>query len=367
MMKTGFYMSGTNVTSPIVLPERLTREWVEQSGLQHTMPQGIVVLDFGRTTAIDSAGIALVHLLNGRYVRYGQKLVLKNISDELQFTLKRWKTAPEGAAVSRKKLNFFAAIGDRALFVYDELSKALSMLVETVYWGTIGLMYRRDFRRGVLGEQMYLLGFNAITIVGLLSFVIGVILSIQTAMQLRQFGADIYLVAMITWSMVRELSPLMTAIILAGRSGSATTAEIATMVVQEEVDAIKTMGLNHIQFIVVPKFWAISLTMPVLFVLSIAAGIFGCFVISMFYLDFTPAIFIKEVQKNIVLVDFLISGAKTVVFSWLIIWIGAYYGFRVRGGAEEVGKETTASVVTAIFVIIVADALFTFLYDNPLM
>ncbi len=367
MHKTGLYMSSMNVTSPVTLPERLSREWVEQSGLQHSVPQSTLVLDFGRTAAIDSSGIALVHLLNSRYARRGQKLILKNISDELQNTLKRWKVAPEAAVVSHRKINFFAGMGDRALVVYDEISKALSMLVETIYWGTIGLMYRRDFRRGVLGEQMYLLGFNAITIVVLLSFVIGVILSIQTAMQLRQFGADLYLVAMITWSMIRELSPLMTAIILAGRSGSATTAEIATMVVQEEVDAIKTMGLNHIQFIVVPKFWAISLTMPVLFVLSIAAGIFGCFVISLFYLDFTPAIFINEVRKNIVLVDFLISGAKTVVFSWLIIWVGAYYGFRVRGGAEEVGKETTASVVTAIFMIIIVDALFTFLYDNPLM
>jgi len=163
--------------------------------------------------------------------------------------------------------------------------------------------------------------------------------------------------------MIREIGPLMTAIILAGRSGSATTAEIATMCVQEEVDALKTMGLNHIQFIVVPKLWAISLTMPVLSLLSITFGIIGGYVVSIFFLDLTPALFWGELTKNVILKDFIISFVKSIVFAWLIIWIGAYYGFTVRGGAEEVGKATTASVVSSIFVIIIADAVFSFIYN----
>ncbi len=355
-------MNDLNPKTPVTLPERLTREWVEGSRLPTEKPQGTLKLDFSRTQAIDSAGISLIHLLNSRYNKAGHKLVLTNISDELLLTVKRWASKPEEVA-PQKGQGFFADIGDKTVGFYEELVKAVSIFVETVYWGTIGLIYKRDFRRGILGEQMYQLGFNAIGIVGLLSFLIGIVLSIQSAIQLRQFGADVFLVAMITWGMIREMGPLMTAIILAGRSGSATTAEIATMVVQEEVDAIKTMGLNHIQFIVVPKFWAISLTMPMLAVLSMVAGILGGLVVSLFYVNLTVDLFISEMVKNLFVKDFIISIIKSVIFAWLIIWIGAYFGFKVRGGAEEVGKETTASVVVGIFVIIIADALFSFIYD----
>ncbi len=349
-------------SATVTLPERLTREWVEKSPLPTAKPAGTLRLDFADTRVIDSAGIALVHLLNNRYNRTGQKLVLCNIADDLLLTLKKWAVAPVEKPVSSRG-NIFVRLGDIMIRVYNESVVALSILIETIYWGTFGLFRRQDFRRGVLGDQMYQLGFRAIGIVGLLSFILGIILSIQSVIQLRQFGADVFLVAMITWGMVRELGPLITAIILAGRSGSATTAEIATMVVQEEVDALKTMGLNHIQFIVVPKFWAVSLTMPVLAILSMVAGIFGGLIISLFYVNLTLDLFWSEMVKNIYVKDFIISVIKSVIFSWLIIWIGAYFGFKVRGGAEEVGKETTSSVVFGIFVIIIADALFSFIYD----
>ena len=355
-------MNNPNSKSPVLLPERLTREWVEKNRLHTLKPQGTLKLDFSRTQGIDSAGISLIHLLNSQYKKAGHRLVLTNISDEMLLTIQRWASKPPEAA-SQKEQSFFADIGDKTVAFYEEFVKAVSILVETIYWGTIGLIYKRDFRRGILGEQMYQLGFNAIGIVGLLSFLIGIVLSIQSAIQLKQFGADVFLVAMITWGMIRELGPLMTAIILAGRSGSATTAEIATMVVQEEVDAVKTMGLNHVQFIVVPKFWAISLTMPVLAILSMVAGILGGLVVSLFYVNLTVDLFISEMVKNIFVKDFIISIIKSVIFAWLIIWIGAYFGFKVRGGAEEVGKETTASVVVGIFVFIIADALFSFIYD----
>ena len=358
-------MYNQNTTSPVILPEKLTRDWVEECRLHMVKPQDTLKLDFSRTRTVDSAGISLIYLLNSQHQKAGQKLILSNISDELLFTLKRWAERPQ-EVTAHKGPGFFTGVGDTTIAFYNELIKALSIFVDTVYWGTIGLVYRRDFRRGILGEQMYQLGFNAIGIVGLLSFLIGIVLSIQSAIQLKQFGADVFLVAMITWGMIRELGPLMTAIILAGRSGSATTAEIATMVVQEEVDAIKTMGLNHIQFIVVPKFWAISLTMPVLAIISMVAGILGGLVVSLFYVNLTVDLFISEMVKNIFVKDFIISIIKSVIFAWLIIWIGAYFGFNVRGGAEEVGKKTTASVVVGIFVIIIADALFSFVYDIKL-
>ncbi len=352
----------TSTTNSVILPQQLTRDWVVTSTLPTAKPAGPLRLDFSNTRTIDSAGISLVHLLNKQYKKAGQQVTLCNISDEMLTTIKRWAVKP--AAVSEQaEEGFFTRVGNATINAYDEFVKALSILIETIYWGSFGLLKKQDYRRGVLGEQMYQLGFNAIGIVFILNFLIGIVLSIQSAIQLKQFGADVFLVAMVTWGMVREMGPLLTAIILAGRSGSATTAEIATMCVQEEVDALKTMGLNHIQFIVVPKFWAISMTMPMLAVLSMVAGIFGGFIVSIFYVNLTPALFWSEMVKNIYIKDFIISIIKSVVFAWLIIWIGAYFGFKVRGGAEEVGKETTASVVFGIFVIIMADAAFSFVYN----
>jgi len=345
----------------IQLPERLDRMWIERHYTDMDSVQGDVRLDFTRTVHIDSAGASLVRMLERRAEGHGGKLRIANINQDLLEILRKWIGEKRGEAPVVEKDGILVRLGDSLIGVWDECIRALSVLVEMMYWGTFGLLKRRDFRRGVLGEQMYQLGFNALGIVGLLALLIGVVLALQTAIQLRQFGADIFLAPMIGISMIRELGPLMTAIILAGRTGSATTAEIATMGVQEEVDALSTMSLNPIQFIVVPKFWAISFTMPLLSIIAVGAGIFGGFLVGVFYLGISSNLYWGELAKNVFFKDFFAGFIKSIVFAWLIIWIGAYYGFKVRGGAEEVGRETTASVVTGIFVIIVADAIFSFI------
>ncbi|MBD3391085.1 MAG: MlaE family lipid ABC transporter permease subunit [Chitinivibrionales bacterium] len=349
----------------LAMPEKLTKEWVAANRIPPVRRESDLVLDMTRTRLLDSAGAALVHLLDRECRRAGSRLVLQGIDRKVQATLASWTKDMPGEEPEAEALPGAAlvALGEQGLAFAREVTTALSVLAEILYWGTFGLLKRRDYRRGVLGEQMYQLGYKAIGVTVSLAFLIGIVLSIQSALQLRQFGADVFLVAMVVWGMIREIGPLMTAIILAARSGSATTAEIATMGVQEEIDALRTMGLNHIQFVVVPKFWAISLTMPVLSLLSTTFGIVGGFAVSMFYLDLSPALFWSELTKNVILKDFVISFIKSIVFAWLIIWIGAYYGFKVKGGAEEVGRATTASVVTALFVIIIADAIFSFVYN----
>lgn len=229
-----------------------------------------------------------------------------------------------------------------------------------LYWGTFGLIKKQDFRKGTLGDQMFLIGYKALSIVGLLSFLIGMVLALQAAIQLKTYGAGIFLGPLIGITMVREMGPLLTAVILAGRTGSATTAEIGTMVVAEEIDALRTMGINPVQFVAVPKFWAITLTMPVLNILSTMAGIVGGFCVAITYLDLASNLYWGELWKYLIFKDVLAGFVKSVVFSWLIIWIGTYYGFQVRGGAESVGRKTTASVVVCIFIIIITDALFSF-------
>ena len=346
----------------IKLPKKVDREWLMSSGLISEKGSSDLKLDFELTDILDSVAVSFFRILQKRYKGAPASLKFINISDKISELVK----IVEVETVTTKKTNkgtFFERVGEVVYEAYQESLGAFSILVEMLYWGTIGLKESRDMRKGTLGEQMYQLGLRAAPIVVLMSFLIGTVLSIQAVMQLRQFGADIFLVSMITWSMVREMGPLMTAIILAGRSGSATTAEIATMYVQEEVDALKTMGINHTQFIVVPKFWAVTLTMPVLVLISIAAGIFGGFVVALLYVGLTPDLFWSEMVKNIIAKDFIISFFKSILFSWLIIWIGTYFGFKVHGGAEEVGKATTSSVVASIFIIILADALFSFVYN----
>jgi phospholipid/cholesterol/gamma-HCH transport system permease protein len=209
---------------------------------------------------------------------------------------------------------------------------------------------------------MFFMGYKSMGIVCLLAFLIGMVLALQAAIQLNRYGAGIFLAPMIGISMIKELGPLLTAIIISGRNGSSTTAEIATMVVGEEIDALKTMGLNPIQFVVVPKFWAMTLTMPFLSLCATVVGITSSYVVAVFYLGITSSLFVGELLKSVALIDVVENIIKSVVFSWLIIWVGAFHGFKVKGGAEEVGRETTASVVTGIFIVIVADAIFSFIF-----
>lgn len=345
-----------SVLNTIAVPDRFTREWIESQRALLEDSRTDVYLDFSQTTSMDTAAAAWLAVLHRGREKAGARLVLQNVSADVISSLQKFAPPQNAGAPSSRSGQ---SEGPKETLI-ETAGHALSVLVEMFYWGSFGLLRRRDIREGALSEQMYQLGYRAIGIVGLLSLLIGIVLALQSAMQLRQFGADIFLAPMIGISMIRELGPLLTAIILAGRSGSATTAEIATMGVQEEIDALKTLAINPIQFIVVPKFWAISLTMPLLSVLATAAGIAGGFLVAFFYLDMSARLFWGELAKNIYLRDFLTGFSKSLVFAWLIVWIGSHYGFRVRGGAEEVGRATTSSVVACIFVIIIADALFSF-------
>ena len=344
----------------IKVPQVLDRDWVSRSGLVGGAYSGRLVLDMADTERVDSAGVCFVGLMKRLCGKRGGELVLtgvrQNIAEQLAFDA--LPPPPDAAA---PKENALERAGGAAYEFWHTGVDAVSMLAEMLYWSTIGMFKRQDIKKGGLYEQMYALGYKAVGIVALLSFLIGVVLSLQSAIQLKTLGMGIFIVPLIGITMIRQMGPLLTAIILAGRTGSATTAEIATMVVGEEIDALRTMGINPMQYIMAPKFWAISLTMPLLSIIATATGIFGGYLIAIFYLDLSTPLFMSELTKIIKLEHILSGCFKSMVFSWLIIWVGCYFGFRVRGGAEAVGRETTSSVVAGIFIIIVANALFSFI------
>lgn len=206
-------------------------------------------------------------------------------------------------------------------------------------------------------------GVGAVPIVAMIGFLMGLIVGYQGSMQLAQFGAEIYLADMVAISMTRELGPLMTAIIMAGRSGAAFAAEIGTMQVSEEIDALKAMGFNIMRFLIMPRVIAVTLAMPLLVLFSDVAGIVGGLIIGTTVSKISFMGYLNETQYAMTYWHLFTGLIKSVVLGGIIAVVGCMRGLQVRGGADSVGQFTTAAVVTAIVLLIVADALFTLMFQ----
>ncbi len=207
-------------------------------------------------------------------------------------------------------------------------------------------------------------GYRAIPIVGLLSFLLGVVIAYQGGVQLRQYGADVFIADLVGFSMLRELSPLITAIIVAGRTGSAYAAQIGTMKVTEEVNALRATGVQPLEMLVLPKFIALIVALTLLTVFADLMGLLGGMAIANAVLGISPVVFVDRVLYAVSLASYLIGIGKAPVFAAIIAWIGCYQGFRVIGSAEDVGRRTTLSVVQAIFLVIVVDAAFSVVFSE---
>ncbi len=212
--------------------------------------------------------------------------------------------------------------------------------------------------------HMEQVGLNALPIVALLSFLIGVVLAYQGAEQLRQFGAELFVVNLLGISILRELGILITAIIIAGRSGSSFTAQIGTMKVNEEVDAMQTIGIDPVEILVIPRVAALVLTLPLLAFLADVVALAGGAMMSYFVLDITFGQFLKQLQSAVGLDQLWLGLIKAPVFAFAIAMIGCYEGLKVSGSAESVGQMTTKSVVESIFLVIVLDAIFSIIFVN---
>ncbi|MDO8414385.1 MAG: MlaE family lipid ABC transporter permease subunit [Gallionellaceae bacterium] len=206
-------------------------------------------------------------------------------------------------------------------------------------------------------------GFGALPIVGLLSFLMGIVIAYQAADQLRQYGANIFVVDLVGLSMLREFAPLMTAIIVAGRSGSAFAAQIGSMSVSEEIDAMRTIGIPPIEMLVLPKIIALIIALPLLTFFADVLGVLGGMIMARAQLDVGFDDFFVRFNKAITLSPYLIGIGKAPVFAGIIAVVGCFHGFNTSGGADSVGRQTTRSVVQAIFFVIVADALFSILFS----
>lgn len=223
-------------------------------------------------------------------------------------------------------------------------------------FGTQGIKWDRTLR------QMALVGVEAVPIVIFISLLVGVVLALNGATQLRQFGASIFIANLVAISTTREMGPLLTAVIVSGRTGSAIAAEIGSMVISEEVDAMHTMALNPVRFLVVPKVLALIVMMPLLTVMSNLAAITGGYAVGVLGLDLGSDAYLSQTVQSLFVSDVSTGLVKSVVFGVIIGLVGAHRGFSVRGGPEAVGRATTSAVVTSIILCIIANAGFTALF-----
>ncbi len=233
------------------------------------------------------------------------------------------------------------------------------LLAQTLYWVFVGPFRRKPVSSKNFFVQTVFAGFDSLLIVFFVDFFIGMVLAMQSAYQLEQLGATIYVAALVGVSMTREIGPVLTSLVIAGRVGAAITAEIATMKVTEQVEALETLSLNPVRYLVAPRFLGLVFMLPCLVVLGDIVGMLGGFVVGVVNLELTPGLYIDTTIEFLTTKDIMTGLLKSVVFAAVIAMIACYKGLSTEGGAEGVGRSTTQSVVLSFILIIVADALLT--------
>lgn len=297
------------------------------------------MLNTAEVHGMSSADLALLRLVNARH---GQTAPARAVHASFVRLLERMGSAIVDAWHGARELLGFVGI------MLATLGKVLNG--------------QRRLRLTATVFHMEQTGLDAVPIVALLTFLVGAVVAFLGATVLRDFGAEVFTVELVSYSFLREFGVLLTAILIAGRSGSAFTAQIGSMKSREELDAIQALGLDPIELLVIPRLLALLVMLPALTFLGMLAGLFGGGLVGVLSLDFTPAMFIGRLHETTELRHFWVGMAKAPIFAFLIAAVGCLEGFKVEGSAESVGRHTTASVVQSIFLVIVFDAVFAMFF-----
>jgi phospholipid/cholesterol/gamma-HCH transport system permease protein len=320
-------------------------------------------LNLSGVTRLDSAGALALHSLQKTAQQHNITLNIEDTTEEISNKLELFRPVENKTVAPGKKEPLFYRLGDSAVHIFNEYIVTFFYLVSDIlFWSVKDVFNSKQRRRGEFLNQAVSIGVNALPIVASMAFIIGLVLALQSSSQLRNFGANIYIVDLTVIAMMAEMGPLITAILVAGRSGSAIAAEIATMKVTSELDALKTMGLNPLRFVVIPKIYGSLITLPFLTILASISGIAGGALAAYLYLDITPEIFFNRMPEALYQKDILTGLIKSIVFALIIVVTGAFFGFKVEEGAEGVGRSTTSSVVAAITLVIIADSILGLMF-----
>ena len=321
---------------------------------------GAVVLDGAALEALDSAG---AWMLQRWLRRHNAVASLRGWPPRAQKLMALVAEQPEAALAQRPQRSLLERVGRHAEAGAAQALELLVFIGDTALAALGVLAHPSRMRWRTTLRNIQIGGFDALPIIGLTSFLLGVVVAYQGADQLRHYGANIFVVDLVGYAMLREFAPLMSAIIIAGRSGSAYAAQIGTMVVTDEVDAMRTLAIDPIELLVLPKVAALALALPLLTVFADVTGVLGGMVMARSRLDIGFVEFIDRFGRELHGASLLLGVGKALVFALIIAIVGCFQGFRTRGSADSVGRQTTLSVVQSIFLVIVADALFSVLFS----
>ena len=320
-------------------------------------------VDVDGLAALDTAGARLLHAL------LGPERIAALLADET--ALPRERRALLKAVADALAEPPVPVVGAQGSALGDVLADTGEAMV--AFWrhlagitGFIGLILEtalrvavqpRRWRMTALVANLERTGLDAVPIIALLTFLIGAVVAFLGATVLQNFGASIFTVDLVAYSFLREFGVLLTAIIVAGRTASSFTAQIGSMRANEEVDAIRVLGLDPVELLVLPRVYALLIALPMLTFVAMVSGLVGGMLVSATTLDISPVLFLSRIQDNVGLIHFWVGMAKAPIFAFLIAVIGCLEGFRVQGSAQSVGEHTTSAVVQSIFVVIVVDAI----------
>lgn len=248
-------------------------------------------------------------------------------------------------------------VGERAIGVVDYAGGTFLLFMRTLAW-----ISRPPFRMRQVLEQMVKIGVDSLPISALTAFFLGVVLAFQSAYQMNKVNAEQYIPSLVSISMCREIGPILTALVVAGRVGASIAAELGSMKVTEQIDALEALATNPIKYLVTPRFIALFTMLPLLVACADVIGIVGGYTVSTLKLGLSHALYIRMTFDPLVLKDIFTGLFKSMVFAMIIATISCYEGMRVQGGAEGVGQATTKAVVTSFILIIASDALFTVIF-----
>ena len=327
-------------------------------------PESTLVIDGARIEALDTAGAWVLQKLLRRLRDEGSTVEMRGLRPDFARLLEVAEQQSAGSAaalppVADAPASKLEALGQGAAATLEQTVALLSFVGEAASALAGSIAHPQRIRWRAILYNIRSAGFDALPIVGLLSFLLGIVVAYQGADQLRQYGANIFVADLVGLSMLREFAPLITAIIIAGRSGSAYAAQFGTMAVTEEIDAMRTLGIAPLDLLVLPKILALLVAVPLLTVFADVLGVFGGMIMAQSQLGVGFGDFLDRFVKSVSVTAYLIGICKAPVFAVIIAVVGCFQGFRTKGGADSVGRQTTRSVVQSIFLVIVADALFS--------
>jgi phospholipid/cholesterol/gamma-HCH transport system permease protein len=330
--------------------------------LDRTSPKQVIV-DASEVEYCDGSGIGYLFELRRRLEKGGGELTIRGLHKEFQQLLDLFKPSEfeESPGIKPESVGFFEKIGQSTCNICEEARVLVEFVGETGTALLKALLHPKQVRWKEAFLVAETAGVNALPVITLIGFLMGLIMAFQAAIPMRQFGAVIYVANLVGLSMVRELGPLMTAIVLAGRSGSAFAAELGTMKVNEEIDALITMGLDPVRFLVVTRLLAAVIMTPLLTLFADLIGVLGGSIV-LISLGYSLATYFKQIFSMVTYVDLLGGLFKSIVFGLLVAGIGCLRGLQTEIGASAVGESTTRAVVGGIVLIVAVDGIFSVVY-----